>query len=169
MPSQNIRVSTTTGTIPAATTLSGGTVTSDTNKTSTLLYTGTTNVLTLFSDTLTGSKGAAWIYISSATPTLARVLGVVAVDETNPAALIYAILLDRAMPSVSGATASYVIADLKSWSCTNQGGAAGTLDGDNFESGSSVNEEIQYPLNTGWLEPKDFSATGTSFLITENI
>lgn len=166
---QNIRTETGIGTIPAiAGTFSGGTVTTDANKTTTLLYTGTDNILSILPLTVTGSEGSGWIYIAASTPKIARVLSVVAVDTTTPSALVYAILLDRAMPSNSGATATYIIADLKSWSCTNQGGADGTLDGDAFASGSSVNEAIQYPFNTEWLEPKDFNATGTSYLITEN-
>lgn len=165
---QSSRVSTTTGTVPAATTISGGTVTTDTNKTSVLIYTGTDVLTDIFTSTRVGAAGSAWVYIISATPKIARVLGVTEVDLTNEAALVYAIVLDRAMPSVSAQTASYIVADLKSYSVVNQGGAAGVFDEVALAEAGSINQSIQYPLNTGWLEAKTFNATGTSFLIKEN-
>jgi hypothetical protein len=165
---QASRISTTTGTIPASTTLSGGTCDTDANDTSTLLYTGTDELPSILTDLVCGQAGSAWVYIASASPKLARVLAVVPVDETNPAALEYAIILDRAMPSVSSATASYIIADLKSYSVVNQTAVAGVFDEVALAGNGSINQAIQYPLNTGWLEAKTFNATGTSFLIKEN-
>jgi hypothetical protein len=161
------RASTTTGTVPASTALSGGTVTTDVNQTSALIYTGTDVLPSILLDTLCGKVGALWIYIASATPKIARILAVTPVDESNPAALIYAIILDRAMPSVSGATASYIVADLKRYYVGNQGGASGVFDEVAFIAGEWVDTEIQYPLNTEWLEAKTFNATGTTFLIRE--
>jgi hypothetical protein len=166
--SQSSRVSTTTGTVPTSSALSGGTVDTDANKTSVLIYTGTTNITTVLTNVLCGQAGALWIYISSATPKIARILAVTPVDESNPAALIYAIILDRAMPSVSGATPRYITADLKSYSVVNQTTTAGVFDEVALAGNDSINQAIQYPLNTGWLDAKTFDATGTSFLIKEN-
>lgn len=166
---QNTRTSATTGTIPDYTALSGGTVTTDANKTSTLIYTGT-DVLTTTAFPLThcGAEGLAWVYVASATPKLARVLGVVEVDLTNPAALVYALILDRAMPSVSGATANYIRGDLKSYSISNQGGADGVYDGNTISDGTNIAQAIQWPFVPNVLEAKTFDASGTSFLILEN-
>lgn len=166
---QSIRTSTTTGTIPAATTLSGGTAVTDTNKTTVLIYTGTDNLLTTLAPILTGQEGLIWIYIVNATTnTLARCIGVTAVDESNPAALVYAILLDRVMTTGAAKTVTYITADLKKYSVTNDGGASGTFDGVALLDGETVTQEIQYPLTVDWLEAKTFNATGTSFLITQN-
>jgi hypothetical protein len=165
---QSSRVSTTVGTIPAAISLAGGTVTTDANETSTVIYTGTDSLPTILTDTLCGAQGALWLYVASATPKLARILGVTPVDETNPAALVYVIILDRAMPSLSGASALYVTADLKSYSVVNQSSAAGVFDEVALAANGSINQAIQYPLNTGWLDAKTFNATGASFLIKEN-
>lgn len=166
---QNIRSSTTTGTIPTYTAISGGTVTTDANNSHTLIYTGT-DVLTATAFPITGCgvEGSAWVYVASATPKIARVMGITEVNLTNPAALVYAIRLDRNMPSVSGATANYIVADLKKYSVTNDGGGSGVFDGVALLDGETVTQEIQYPLNVGWLEAKTFDASGTSFLITES-
>lgn len=166
---QDIRSSTTAGTIPTFTAISGGTVTSDTNNSHSLIYTGT-DVLTetAFPITGCGAEGSAWVYVASATPKIARVLAVTGVDLSNPAALVYSIRLDRNMPSVSGATANYIVGDLKKYSVTNVGNASGVFDGVAFAEGVTIEQAIQYPLNVDWLEAKTFDATGTTFLITEN-
>lgn len=166
---QSTRSSTTTGTIPAATAISGGTFTRDTNKTTAIIYTGTDVLTDIFPDTATGDQGYAWIYFaSSATPKLFRVIGVTLIDDTNPAALEYVVLLDRAISAISSVSGSYIYADLKSYAVVNEGSASGIFDGVTLAAGASINQAIQYPLNWDWLEAKTFDATGTTFLIKEN-
>lgn len=170
MPTSNqaIRTSSTVGTIPTFTALSGGTATSDANNAHGILYTGT-DVLTTsaFPVTGCGAEGSAWLYCATGTPKIARVMGIVPVDLTNPAALVYSIILDRTMTGLSGTAINYIVADLKKYSVTNDGGASGTFDGVALLDGETVTQEIQYPLSVDWLEAKTFDATGTSFLITE--
>lgn len=167
MPNQqNNRTSTGIDTVPSSLNnqLTGGTVTTDALNSDHLVYAGTDNVKTVFQAHLRGGyEGFLWVFVPTATVTVAKVLGV-----ENTAINTYVILLDRAMAGVAGANIFYVIGDLKEYGVSNEGGGDGTFDGQVFVQGAFDNQKIELGFKTNLLDVKPFDATGTSYRITEN-
>lgn len=175
---ENTRRSTTTGTIPNNTALSGGTVTTDATIAYRIVYTGTDNLTDAFlrngdglitganptylNPSLMGVSGNMWLYVATATIKLAKILSVTKIDATH-----VSILIDRNMSGLSGANAAFLLGNLKEYSVANDGGSDGIFDYTAIVSGTTIHPPVFSKINE-YQDAKMFDATGTSFLITEN-
>lgn len=150
------RTETGTGVIPAGTAISGATI-SSTVDARTLVFTGIT--AQAFKDLVQTAHSTLWLYIPS-TNTLRKI-------EGFPGDLLIRVTED--LTGVSGLAFEVVDAKLYSWYIENTGAASGLVDGGALPAGSSLGDTApKYPAQ----KVKDaltFSATGTTFVIREEI
>lgn len=158
------RITSTVGTIPAGTAMSG-TVTTNTGNNKILNYTGTpTEITSLVNDGNNNWGGYTFLYAPSGTPKIRRLLGYSPLTGTTGS-----IFLDDTMTGLSGSSFQIIIGDLRSYSLTNDGGADGSVDGVTVVDGESIavnptpNADGIGALKT----PVYVVATGTNFLISE--
>lgn len=167
-------------TIPSYQALNG-TVTISSTDTTVLNYAGTTDWLAIFDlpdapPQLTPNPFAVvqsgaqfphskiWIYVPTATPVLARVIGI-----ATAGANAFTLQLDRAMPSVNGAACNYVTGNLLGYSWNNDGAAAGTFNGVVMNEGNTGGVPQLAPVNnrTKFQDVAIVNATSTSVLVEE--
>ena len=153
-------------TVPRSTVLNG-TVTTNTNRSDVLDYSGTSDLDSIFSQAKTGLAGCMYIFIP-ANDLLIQVLYVTK-DPATPNT--YTIFLASAAAGVSGATAYSVEANLISYSYINDGGGNGTVNGVTVEDGTGFESQPSGRSISGdtlWKKPVYINGTGTSFLVYES-
>lgn len=161
---QYFRTLTTTDTLPSSVGQQlNGTVTTDLLNADHLIYSGTSDLEAILNRVQLGFEGSMWAYVPTATVPLAKVLGREPTGTNQ-----WAILLDRVMAGVSAANIFWVVGDIKKYQITNQGGAAGVVDGQSLSAAGIVKDEIKLGFKTDFLDVLYLDATGTSFLIQEN-
>lgn len=165
MSAENIRTSSTYGSIPAATTM-GGTF-SDAASATRLVNSGGATVESIFGV----NKQLALknnIYAYDATGGAANVC-VRKITAVNGTGTTWSLTIESALTSTqaSGKTIGLVVANLSEVGVVNDGGADGVFDGVTLAAGSGVTDKGNSNTKGNTRLAKAFNATGTTFLITE--
>lgn len=163
MPTTTRRITSTTSTIPAPTSLAG-TVTADTVQT-VLIYSGSEDIHDYVNEGNSGYTGIMYLYVPSATPKLSKILGVY-LNANGTTSITVA----TSMGALSGAACDLVIANLWAYSYVNDGAAACTVDGVSIVVGDAVSITAQQGVNTALGScqlPVYVDASSTSLLISE--
>ncbi len=175
------RITGTINTIPAMTSISGA-VTQSGADTNLVIYTGSGNWFAIFNmpatpPTLTPNpiaitptehqdlQSKIWVYITGATPLLARVIGITQIDATT-----WQLKLNKAATGIGAANLNYIVANLLGYTWLNDGGATGKINGVNVLDGENGGEPQLAPSNNRALFQDAIlvDATSTDFLIQEN-
>lgn len=151
-------------TIPALGTVLNGTVTQSTADARALLYSGTSDMNSLYPPQQMYGDSNRWIYIPDSTPSLVRVTGLAQTSSTT-----FTVYVDRDIAGASGSTAYPITGDLLGYSYTNDGGATGTVDGVDITDGETVSKTQLAPAGSRvtFQDVVLVDATGTDFLIDE--
>ena len=161
------RITSTVGTIPNFTALSG-TVTSNTD-TAVLRYLGSNDIATIMPDGVLGSNSTMWVYVPAGSPKIAKVLGKYK-NATND----WSLFLDVGMTGASASPANYVEAPI-AFSFLNDGGANGSI-GDGATQvtiedgeGGTYSPYEKYSNRAKFQPVRYVDASSTSFLIQEEV
>lgn len=158
------RITDAINTIPAMDSALNGSVTVSTSDATALLYSGTSDMNTLYPPQEMYGNSNRWIYIPDATPKLAKVTGLAQTGDTT-----FTLYIDRSMTGANDSTAYPIKGDLLGYSYTNDGGATGTADGVNILDGETVSSIELAPAGSrvNFQDVVLINATGTDFLIQE--
>lgn len=160
-------------TVPASTALNG-TVGTDSTVSTTLLYSGTSDIATIFGlvpDAVTTdgagylAKDNIYIFVPSVNG-LSKVKGFAYIPNISR----WAIFCETAI-SCSGATAYYVVGNLTSYVLTNDGGADATVGGVVLKTTYSISQPQINSANLGnnlYVPVVYVNGTGTSVLVVTN-
>ena len=159
-------------TVPASTVLNG-TVSTDAIKSTTLLYTGTSDIAGIFGLVPDGATTEGQDYIVKDNvyifvPSVNGLSKVNSISQLNNGS--WAIGCDTAI-SCAGATAYYTIANLTSYVLTNDGGADATVDGVILKTTYSTSQPQINSANLGnnlFVPAVYVNGTGTSVLVVTN-
>lgn len=150
------RTSSSTGTIPAGTAVSGATITTSTADNKVLQVSGITAAELREAVTI---KRNTWLYIPS-TNVLRKIDGLS--GDLN-------IRVTEATAGVSGLAFQIVVGNLQSWNVENTGAGAGVLNGGSIPSGTvKYNAAPEEPVKKT-LDVVTFDGSGTTLVITEQI
>ena len=175
----------TTGTIPAAQSISTYTATTDATDSSMLQVTGGTvnlmangaitwttatgnNFPTQLNDGTCSLDGYYYIFIAAGTPKIAKIIGITQVSLIG-GVYTYAFQLDHAMTGVTAQSFSIIIGNDVSYSYSNTGGADATIDGTTVAAGTTNAFPTKgQPSTNNLYRPVYVDASSTTVSIQES-